>query len=488
MRKRLLLRYHQNNYTTVQPKFLLSSNPVFRICIILSIGIVFFVSCKKEQNAGNTDTGSAMFYDQLGRTLILHGVSLYTNDDPGGYTRYNSNSAKRIINEWGFNTVRMFWSWNAIEPDSAVFAPDKLDSIVKVVEAFTHEGIYVVMAVNSTATSSQDKLRGTWQAPTGDVPDDPSLPGNTNPAQQEATRRFWDYTNYPYLQDEFIKASKYIAARLKDNPYVLGYDIMNEPWGDGVTSTLLNTNLESELLPTFYQKYITAMRSVEPDKYIFFEPYVLFNHRELTNFESRLPVIRDDRNGNKRLSFAPHCYLLDPAINTIQNSYDIYLDDLKNKYALIQQQQQTPVYIGEWSNIDYPNFPDAENYLNKHLEAFDAIQASWSYFGFFPPTPDDLSDYPALNIASRVYPMATSGKLKAYSYSLSSKQFNMSYVNDNALNTSTEIFLPKRYFPNGYNLTVSGVSDYTTVFDDLRNVLKIKVIENSKVDIIISPN
>lgn len=53
-------------------------------------------------------------------------VSLYTNDDPGGYTRYNSNSAKRLINEWGLNSVRLFWNWNAIEPDSAVFASKDL--------------------------------------------------------------------------------------------------------------------------------------------------------------------------------------------------------------------------------------------------------------------------------------------------------------------------------------------------------------------------
>jgi aryl-phospho-beta-D-glucosidase BglC (GH1 family) len=186
---------------------------------------LIFIACNKE-NTGNTyEQDSNVFQDEYGRTLIFHGASLYTNDDPGGYTRYNSNSAKRLINEWGLNSVRLFWNWNAIEPDSAVFAPDKLDSIVKVVETFTNEGIYVVLAVNGTATSSQDKLRGTWQAPYGNAQDIPSLPGNANPAAQEATRRFWDYKNYAYLQDEFIKANKYIAERLKNNPYVLGYDI-----------------------------------------------------------------------------------------------------------------------------------------------------------------------------------------------------------------------------------------------------------------------
>mgnify|MGYP000293501178 FL=1 len=309
---------------------------------------LIFIACNKE-NTGNTyEQDSNVFQDEYGRTLIFHGASLYTNDDPGGYTRYNSNSAKRLINEWGLNSVRLFWNWNAIEPDSAVFAPDKLDSIVKVVETFTDEGIYVVLAVNGTATSSQDKLRGTWQAPYGNAQDIPSLPGNANPAAQEATRRFWDYKKYAYLQDEFIKASKHIAERLKNNPYVLGYDIINEPWGDGVISTVLNTNLESQLLPLFYQKYISEMRKIEPDKYIFFEPSVLFNTRELANFQTKLPVINDSRSGVKHLVFAPHCYLADLAIhdpattNSIKNTYAQYLTDLKNKYTAIQKKQQVP--------------------------------------------------------------------------------------------------------------------------------------------------
>lgn len=447
--------------------------------------IIFYVcalafSCKKEKTDISYIEDSSVFQDKFGRTLIFHGVSLYTNDDPGGFTRYNSNSAKRLINEWGFNSIRMFWSWNSIEPDSAVFAPAKLDSIVKVVETFTNEGIYVVLAVNGTATSSQDKLRGTWQAPYGNAQDIPSLPGNANPAVQEATRRFWDYKNYAYLQDEFINASVYVAARLKNNSYVLGYDIINEPWGDGLISTVLNTNLESQLLPGLYLKYITEMRKIEPDKYIFFEPSVVFNIKELANFQTKLPVINDKRSGVKRLSFAPHCYLVNESINSIQNNYDAYLNVLKNNYKAIQLKQQVPIYIGEWSNINFTTFPDAENYLNKHMAAFDELKASWSYFGYFPSNPDDMSENPALNLASRVYPRATAGELKSFSYQPNSKVFKMTFIANSAINQPTEIFIPNRHYPNGYNLEVSGTTNYTQTFDATKQVLKFSASENAK--------
>lgn len=445
-------------------------NYFFRVSIIILITTTFF-SCEKETKINNWED-SNVFQDKYGRTLIFHGASLYTNDDPGGYTRYNSNSAKRLMNEWGLNSVRMFWSWNAIEPDSAVFAQNKLDSIVKVVETFTNEEIYVVLAVNGTATSSQDKLRGTWQAPYGNAQDIPSLPGNANPAAQEATRRFWDYNHYPYLQDEFIKASIYLAQKLKSNPYVLGYDIINEPWGDGVISTVLNTNLETQLLPDFYKKYINEMRKTEPDKYIFFEPSVLFNSKELANFQTKLPVINDVRSGVKRLSFAPHCYLLDDKNNTIKNNYNGYLNVLKNNYSAIQRQQQVPIYIGEWSNINYVSFQDADNYLNNHMQAFDEIKASWSYFGYFPPNPDDMSENPALNVASRVYPRATAGKLDSFSYHPDTKIFTMKFISNSSIAQPTEIFIPNRYYPDGWNLNVTGTTNYTQNFDVAKQVLK----------------
>ena len=451
-----------------------------KFIIIPFLLALIFTGCNKE-NTGNTYVqDSNVFQDVYGRTLIFHGASLYTNDDPGGYTRYNSNSAKRLINEWGLNSVRLFWNWNAIEPDSAVFASNKLDSIVKVVETFTNEEIYVVLAVNGTATSSQDKLRGTWQAPYGNAQDIPTLPGNANPAAQEATRRFWDYNHYPYLQDEFVKASKYIAERLKNNPYVLGYDIINEPWGDGVISTILNTNLETQLLPALYQKYITEIREVEPDKYIFFEPSVLFNSKELAGFQTKLPVIMDARNGVKHLSFAPHCYLLDDKNNSIRNNYDAYLSILKNNYIAIQQKQQVPIYIGEWSNIDYANFQDADNYLNKHMQAFDELKASWSYFGYFPGNPDDMSDNPALDLACRVYPRATAGKLRSFSYNPETKVFLMSFISGGFSNQTSEIFVPDKHYPAGWNLRVTGATHYTQTVDVTRQLLKLTITDKAK--------
>ncbi|MCO5231638.1 MAG: cellulase family glycosylhydrolase [Chitinophagales bacterium] len=454
----------------------------FQLSLLFISSILFLVACKKEKNE-TVEIDSKVFLDQYGREQIFHGASLYTNDDPQGYSRYNSYSARRLINEWGLNSVRMFWNWNAIEPDSAVFAMDRIDSIVKVVETFTNEGIYVVLAVNGTATSSQDKLEGTWQTPYGNAVNIPELPGNTNPAKQEATRRFWDYKNHPYLQDEFIKASKLLAERFKNNKYVLGYDIINEPWGDDVIGTVLNINLETKLLPDFYEKYISELRKVETEKYIFFEPSVLFNHKEVSNFVTKLPVINDIFQVKKRLAFAPHCYLINQSVNSIRNNYSTYLSELKKKYIAVQKKQNVPLYIGEWSNINFSTFTDAENYLIKHLEAFDEIKASWSYFGYFPSNPNDEEYRPDFDVIARVYPRAVAGKILSYSFNEENKLFVLKYINDNTIHQASEIFIPKVKYPNGWTLEVDGVKDYSYTFDDIKGILSFSTNVNSEITI-----
>lgn len=455
------------------------------------INLLAVSACQETPDNNAVPQDPSVFQDAAGRTRIYHGVSLFTNDEPGGYTRYNSNGARRLIRDWGINSVRLFWNWHAIEPDSGVFSAEKLEALAGIVETFTNEGVYVVLAVNGTATSSQHLVTGTWMAPGTETVE--GYPAALNDKVQESMRRFWDYEHWGYLQDEFIKASQYVAARFRNNPYVLGYDILNEPWGKSQLNTVLNIDFEDKLLPEFYARYISRMRETDPDKYIFFEPYVLFNHKELSNFVTKLPAIPDTRNGAKRLAFAPHNYLLDAAVNSIQGNYGAYLDALRTQYTGILNKQNAPAYIGESANIDYTSFPDWENYLNKHMEAFDAMQASWSYFSYIPGgnnlvQSDDLTENPPVDVICRVYPQAVSGKIDSFRYDPSAKTFHISYRNLAAIGEPTEIFLPPRHFPDGYDLTVAGTDSYSSAFDAERNILKVFVREDSPVQLTVTPN
>jgi endoglycosylceramidase len=42
------------------------------------------------------------------------------------------------------------------------------------------------------------------------------------------------YDNEQQIQDHFAQFWAQVAQRFKDNPYVLGYELLNEPWAGDV--------------------------------------------------------------------------------------------------------------------------------------------------------------------------------------------------------------------------------------------------------------
>ena len=97
---------------------------------------------------------------------------------------------------------------------------------------------------------------------------------NLDPAVVAALGNFWNYTTYRELQDHYIVMWKKVLERFKNNPYVIGYDIMNEPYGGDPIKAL--GDFEKNTLKKFYDKIIPEMRKIEPNKYLFFEPQSLY--------------------------------------------------------------------------------------------------------------------------------------------------------------------------------------------------------------------
>ena len=60
----------------------------------------------------------------------------------------------------------------------------------------------------------------------------------TNPALQRAFDNFWAEPPGPDgvpLQEHYATALRAVAAAVADEPLVLGYDLMNEPWPGAAT-------------------------------------------------------------------------------------------------------------------------------------------------------------------------------------------------------------------------------------------------------------
>jgi len=82
------------------------------------------------------------------------------------------------------------------------------------------------------------------------------------------------YTNYQGMQDQFVKHWDKVSAKFANNPYVVGYDLLNEPACGGVYDDL-NKSAEGyqnqyQLQP-MYMKVSDAIRKNDKNKIIMFE-------------------------------------------------------------------------------------------------------------------------------------------------------------------------------------------------------------------------
>ncbi|RYZ48539.1 MAG: hypothetical protein EOP07_25650, partial [Proteobacteria bacterium] len=143
----------------------------------------------------------------------------------------------------GYNSVRvpfnyiLFWS-NGKVSDQGFEYIDNLISYCK------RRGMYVILDMHG--------------APGYQNPGDHSDNGNSNDKQPRDSVKFWDGENVATA----AKVWRHIANRYKEEPIVLGYDLLNEP--------VLQDGREYELLPS-YVKIRNAIREVDSNHMIIAE-------------------------------------------------------------------------------------------------------------------------------------------------------------------------------------------------------------------------
>lgn len=99
---------------------------------------------------------------------------------------------------------------------------------------------------------------------------------------QRAFDNFWDNVPGPDgvpLQEHYAAAVRAVAAAVADEPLVLGYDLMNEPWPGSVYESCLTgcPDIEQARLVPFGDRMTAAIRAEDPVHFVFSEPWVLFN-------------------------------------------------------------------------------------------------------------------------------------------------------------------------------------------------------------------
>ncbi len=259
-----------------------------------------------------------------------------------------------------------------------------------------------------------------------------------------------------------------VAAHYKDQPYSMGYDLINEPWvGREWAACLAGGCSESyvkELQPA-QDKALAGIRSVDPDNIVWYEPQQLSSGLMLPTYLKGVPG-----EANLGLSWHSYCSATFMASLGVPLDFTPACEDFaaeRNQHALDQAATMNAVpLMSEWGATD-----NAEA-LGIDADAADANNMGWLYWAYKfwndPTTADtdqglftDDADLDSvkpdkLRQLVRTYPQATAGRDLTYEYDQATGAFTMSYVADSSIDAPTVIFVSPITAPHGYDVVTSA--------------------------------
>ncbi len=316
------------------------------------------------------------FCDSKGRLVYLRGVNLGSSAKLPPFLPFDDPKWWDVLALWGYNMVRLTIFWEAIEPQPGVYDQRYLDRIEEMVNEASKRGIYVLLDMHQDQYSRCLKGDGApyWALPkTVDPHDNSGIAGpfwfSAYFISSDVRTSFSNFFTSDDLKRHYYNSWKEVARRVNGSPNVLGYDIMNEPFGGDIPND--QGQFENGFLRPFYCEAISAIREVDPDAVGFVEPSIIDLYR------SRLCPFESDR-----LIYAPHIYrslswraLLSPDNNG--TSFKA-LVDLQRKKA---ENLGMPLFIGEFG-VPWDTNPiwGRDRQVNEALGAMEEAFMSNAYW------------------------------------------------------------------------------------------------------------
>lgn len=446
--------------------------------------------------------------DEQGRALILHGINVSNSakDDPQRMPWVEKPDVARLADDFGFNFARFLLQWDALEPSPGVYDEQYLDRVAERMRWFADAGIYVVLDMHQDVYGKTDSDGRTPMGYNGApawafLTDGLAFERNPvdwflsywQPAIMRAFDNFWDHDDHPELQDRYAAALAHVAARFEDDPIVLGYDIMNEPWAGTILNGSMTQNLaafDAGPYRAFLERCIAAIRSVDADGWIFFEPRAWGPN---SGEASLIGALDDPRSGEPRLAYFPHYYSLSvDAFGNYAPAYDESMRNWARNRKLEIDVQRAPLLIGEWGTGTYVT--GWRPYLEDVLRMADRMTSGWAYWeygrGGWSPIDAAGNEAAQADVLVRSYPQRIAGRPLLVDYDPETKILRVVFDDAPGVTGATEIYLPvARRFPNHFDVwTTDPDGTWSTSWDADREILSYTADPaRSHHEIVISP-
>ena len=382
----------------------------------------------------------------------------------------------------GFDTVRVGVIYKAVEPQPGVYDDAYLQRIENTVQTLGRHGIYSLVDFHQDLYNERFQGEGwpDWAVQDDGLPAQPQagFPGNylVMPALQHAFDHFWNNDPGPGgvgLQDRYAAAWRHVATRFRDNPTVLGYDLLNEPWPGTAWQQCANPAgcpAFDALMSEFVTRMMAAIRQADPDTLVYYEPNVLFNNGADTH-------LADTGDAHAAMSFHDYCLTASEGNGGYGNCGQF--DDL-----VFANANKRADAAGDTLLLTEFGATDARDVLLGVLERADRAMVGWQewhYCGCSDPTTSgpgdkqaivrDPSKPPAgdnlvkgtLDTIARPYPQVVAGTPESWTFDPDKRVFDFAYSTKRAggggtfpAGSETEVAVPARQYGSGYAVAVQG--------------------------------
>ncbi len=416
--------------------------------------------------------------DQHGRVVIVHGLNLVWKrapyappDTPEGFTAKDA----AWLHRYGFNGARIGMLWAGVTPDRpGVADPAYFRRMDRVTRLLARQQVWMLFDGHQDQWHEQYGGEGVPAfaakrpmpfALTPYVPV-PFPQGYWTPEVSTVFDRFW--ANQDDLQSAWAAAWELVARHYRDQPYSMGYDVMNEPWAGLEWPTCLTTGCEStyarELQPAM-TRALDAVRKADGTNMVWWEPQQFAGGQKLETYYTSVP-------GEQNLGLSWHNYCPDVFLESqgipggdTENCRDFTAD--REQHAIDQAGRMgAAALMTEWGATDNVQA------IGIDADGADDALMGWTYWAYKhwddPTTADasqglftddaDLSTVKTEKLRQlvRTYPQATAGTPTAIDYDAATGRFSMTYRPDPGITAPTQVFVSPLTSPHGYDVQVSG--------------------------------
>lgn len=425
---------------------------------------------------GPEPTRAAPLLDRDGRVLVMRGFNTdnVTKSAIDGMPATTPEQVAREQADMASTGVRLLMSWRAIEPTPGTIDTAYLDRLEERVAAYhrlgqrvlldMHQDVYGFFGATAQSptfgsgefqgngapawASHSDGLRLTPQTEMWEL-------GYLEPGVMRAFDHFWGTTGeHTDLQDHYVNAWRAVAQRFTGNPAVIGYDLMNEPYG----GTLQGPRFESGPLTALYQRLTTTIRQVDPDSWICLEPQAMGVN---WGTHSGLRKVADPRPGPARIAYCPHLYPLPIDLGGAgytgsgKQQVDVSLALWRNSILRTAHDLgDVPVILGEFG-LDTTT-PGALDYLATVTRMVEEMGGGWIYWsrdpGSWGPYTEDGQPRNLADLLAEPSPVAVAGR--DISWENAPDRLELTWQPDTAVRAATLVRVPTTTWPA--RPTVSG--------------------------------